>query len=288
MRPNTPHMVVTTDHSICYGTHFVSSATIRQTCYSIFHTFIARSEVTNAENLCIWTILHRFLGFYHQVYLHEYLLDEHFDRHHIPNVSTPEGTLDLFTFLVTVELSLVLHPQTYQRQPSQTHWAQAHRAKVHTRRILKWFHAHYATLQDGQPIDLYASLLVQISMSFVSYLAHAREQRLGHSHYHMDRLLYEVQEVIAAHPETEPLMQHRQEYIKDTFEYRKPFTVHLRAGPQWSLDDLPNVPTAISYPPLHAKPRLNLSDFLGGEGSPAFPYGRDTPTKHAKKKRRVQ
>jgi hypothetical protein len=275
MRPNTPHMVVTTDHAICYGTHFVSSATIRQTCYSIFHTFIARSELTNAENLCVWTILHRFLGHYHQVYLHEYFEDADLDLDHVPNVREPEGVLDLFTFLVTVELSMALHPHTYKQEPCAQHWAQAERAKVHTRRLLKWFHAHYETLQDGEAIDLYSSLLLQFSMSFVSYLAQTREEHLDAGHYKMDRLLYEVQEVLAAHPETEAMMNNRHEYIMDTFEYRKEFTVKLKTNPQWSLDDLPNIPNAVFSSHLKVKPRLNLEDFLGGEGSPTFPYSVD-------------
>jgi hypothetical protein len=291
MRPNTPHMVVTTDHAICYGTHFVSSATIRQTCYSIFHTFIARSEVTNAENLCVWTILHRFLGHYHQVYLHQFFDDRNLELDHVPDLSDPEDLIDFFTFLATVELSLALHPHTYRPDASNAHWAQAQRAKVHTRRILQWFHAHFAIFQAGYPIDLYFSLLVQFCMSFVSYLAHARAKGLTHSHYDMDRLLYEVQEVIAAHPETKPLMDHRQDYIKDTFEYTEPLTVNTQKNPGWSLDELPNVPTDISPSPSHVKPRMSLSDFLGGEGSPAFPYELETTATtatHVRKKRRVQ
>jgi hypothetical protein len=281
-------MVATTDHAICYGTHFISTATLRETCYSIFHTFLARSAVTNANNTSVWTVLQRFLGYYHDAFLHRVFRDKGLDKTHLPDITTAGGVLDLFTLLVTLELSIALHPETYQKGVSSAHWARAQRAKIQSRRLLKWFDVHFALLKGGEPTDVYSSLLVQISMSFVSYLAYGREQGLGSTHYDMDRLLYEVQEVLAARPETEPMMKDRGKYILDTFEHDKAFVVKAKSNPQWSTKDLPNIPVAASPPP-HVKPRLNLSDFLGGETPPPFPYptGGERGGVTAKKRRKV-
>jgi exopolysaccharide biosynthesis predicted pyruvyltransferase EpsI len=89
-------------------------------------------------------------------------------------------------------------------------------------------------------------------MSFVSYLDFGKDG-LSSAHYNMDQLLYEVQEVIAVHPKMELIMKEQQKYILDTLEYRDEFTVIEKPELQWSLDSLPNVPAAISPPPLHAE-----------------------------------
>ena len=49
MRPNTPHLVVTPEHAICHGGHFYAMATIRDTCFGIYHTFVAGTNLTNTE-----------------------------------------------------------------------------------------------------------------------------------------------------------------------------------------------------------------------------------------------
>jgi hypothetical protein len=57
LRPNTPHAVFTTEHCITYGSHFVATSTLRETCYGVVHSFISSSTITNADNNDMWIIL---------------------------------------------------------------------------------------------------------------------------------------------------------------------------------------------------------------------------------------
>jgi len=120
MRPNTPHMVVTTDHNHLLWNPFVSSATIRQTCYSLFHMFIARSEGHQRRKplhldcpaLIPWFFITK------SIYMNLFMIST-LTAATFQTSPHPKGVLDLFTFLVTVELSIILHPQTYQGQAIQ-------------------------------------------------------------------------------------------------------------------------------------------------------------------------
>jgi hypothetical protein len=65
MRPNTPHVVFTAEHSVCLGGHFYATPTLRDTCYGIYHTFVAGSLVTNAQHTKhAFLLLMRLLAFF--------------------------------------------------------------------------------------------------------------------------------------------------------------------------------------------------------------------------------
>jgi hypothetical protein len=65
MRPNTPHVVFTAEHSVCLGGHFYATSTLRDTCYGMMHTFIAGSLVTNAQHTKhAFMLLSRLLAFF--------------------------------------------------------------------------------------------------------------------------------------------------------------------------------------------------------------------------------
>jgi hypothetical protein len=70
MRPNTPHVVFTAEHSVCLGGHFYSTSTLRDTCYGMFHTFVAGSIVTNAQHTKhAFMLLSRLLAFFESYFL---------------------------------------------------------------------------------------------------------------------------------------------------------------------------------------------------------------------------
>jgi hypothetical protein len=50
MRPGTPHVVFTIDHSVCIGGHFLATSTLRDSCYNMMHTFAVGSLTTNTEH----------------------------------------------------------------------------------------------------------------------------------------------------------------------------------------------------------------------------------------------
>lgn len=51
MRPNTPHIIFTLEHSVCLGGHYYGTSTLRDTCYGIMHSFAAGSVVTNTSHV---------------------------------------------------------------------------------------------------------------------------------------------------------------------------------------------------------------------------------------------
>lgn len=70
MRPNTPHVVFTAEHSVCIGGHFYATSTLRDTCYGMYHTFVAGSIVTNAQHTKhAFMLLSRLLAFFENHFL---------------------------------------------------------------------------------------------------------------------------------------------------------------------------------------------------------------------------
>ena len=70
MRPNTPHVVFTAEHSVCFGGHFYATSTLRDTCYGMMHTFVAGSIVTNAQHTThAFMLLARLLAFFEYQFL---------------------------------------------------------------------------------------------------------------------------------------------------------------------------------------------------------------------------
>jgi hypothetical protein len=65
MRPNTPHVVFTAEHSVCMGGHFYATSTLRDTCYGMMHSFVAGSLITNAHHTQhAFMLLSRLLAFF--------------------------------------------------------------------------------------------------------------------------------------------------------------------------------------------------------------------------------
>jgi hypothetical protein len=70
MRPNTPHVVFTAEHSVCFGGHFYATSTLRDTCYGMFHTFVAGSIMTNAQHTKnAFMLLSRLIAFFESHFL---------------------------------------------------------------------------------------------------------------------------------------------------------------------------------------------------------------------------
>lgn len=66
MRPGTLHSVTTMTDSISVGGHFFSSPTIKYSVYSIFHTFVGASTITNVQTDSEQQMLLRIVLFWHQ------------------------------------------------------------------------------------------------------------------------------------------------------------------------------------------------------------------------------
>ena len=65
MRPHTLRAVFTTEHSVCMGGRYISTSTLRDTCYGIFQSFITRKSLTdNGHAREAFMLMARIVAFY--------------------------------------------------------------------------------------------------------------------------------------------------------------------------------------------------------------------------------
>lgn len=87
MRPGTVHSVTTLQDSIALGGHFFSAPTMRYTVYSIYHTFVGSSSVTNVTEETEQQMLLRIVLFWHHA-----MCDETSSSYLARISKDPEGT----------------------------------------------------------------------------------------------------------------------------------------------------------------------------------------------------
>ena len=68
-RPNTPHAVFTTEHSIAIGGHFFFFANVQEFVFGIVHAFCVDGLVTNAEHPKTRILLFRMLQYLYKFYV---------------------------------------------------------------------------------------------------------------------------------------------------------------------------------------------------------------------------
>jgi len=61
MRPNTPHYVLTLEHSITLGRHFYAASTMMETCLAYIHCGILNGAITNTDHPDAQRLLNRIL-----------------------------------------------------------------------------------------------------------------------------------------------------------------------------------------------------------------------------------
>ncbi len=69
MRPNTPHAVFTTEHSIVFGGHFYSTSNIQDSFYGIVHCFMANRLITNTEHGKTRGLLLRMMQYFYKCFV---------------------------------------------------------------------------------------------------------------------------------------------------------------------------------------------------------------------------
>lgn len=69
MKPNTPHAVFTTEHTIALGGHFYSFTNLQDTVSAIIHCFAADHIVTNTEHPETRVLLFRMMQYLYKFYV---------------------------------------------------------------------------------------------------------------------------------------------------------------------------------------------------------------------------
>ncbi|KAF8872168.1 hypothetical protein BD779DRAFT_1477708, partial [Infundibulicybe gibba] len=159
MRPNTPHAVYTHGHAICHGGHFYATSCLQDTLYSLIHSFVAGSVVTNTEHRASRLILRRMVQFYSHA--HTNSLDDDPDdledhTYHMLSLDTSSGVLDLFAICILTEASTILSLQTYEDAGmSFKERKSCIEARYRSRVLLRWFFSRYELVRSGTVLDGY-------------------------------------------------------------------------------------------------------------------------------------
>lgn len=190
MRPNTPHFVLTTESAICHGGHFYAMSSIRDTIFAIYHMFCCSKKITNTEHskdshLLILRLV---------TYVHHMLVRRDFNPFsstfpaHIPNVTTLEGTLDLFYLCIMAELGELLHPAAYRKLRRNDKELREERLTLIylrglSREIQEWWCSHF-TFFDPEPRKIiigdvvYGELLSHQIKALVIYKQQAHSKKI--------------------------------------------------------------------------------------------------------------
>jgi len=68
MKPNTPHVVFTPEHSIVYGGHFYSASNLQETFFGIVHCFMTNDLIMNIEHVKTRRILLHIMQYFYKCY----------------------------------------------------------------------------------------------------------------------------------------------------------------------------------------------------------------------------
>ncbi|KAF8873088.1 hypothetical protein BD779DRAFT_1679429 [Infundibulicybe gibba] len=165
MRPNTPHAVYTQGHTICHGGHFYATSCLQDTLYSLIHSFVAGSVVTNTEHRASSGLAHR----------------EDYVDHMLP-LHTMNGVLDLFSICILTETSNILNLQTYDGGMSLEDRKCCVEARHRSRDLLDWFFSRYQLVRAGTVLDgykdVYLRFLARVVIALVRYKKLATEAKI--------------------------------------------------------------------------------------------------------------
>lgn len=190
MRPNTPHLVITPESSICYGGHFYAVSTLRETCHGLLHTFVASTLITNTDHTTgSRDLLRRLLTYFWIAFRSDYLaagatgMDEKY-RGQVPDIFSVEGLIDLLSLCSITELSNVLHPKSYEK-PSLGYSEQAKLREGRTivRQVFSWLENTISVYSPDDPTtplaldrDLYFPYIASQARAIRGYKKRAQSQ----------------------------------------------------------------------------------------------------------------
>ena len=166
MRPNTPHAILTPTSTICHGSHYLSTSTIRSSCYGYYITFCLSTLLTNTEHTSdCQRLFRRLVDFFHSSYLRG---KSHSTGPlaapiaHVPDISSFDGLHDLFTICNLIELSNAVHPLSYSSHgldPAERY--DMIQARRKSREVVTWVLSNYEFEGDAT-----------IELFYWHYLAH--------------------------------------------------------------------------------------------------------------------
>lgn len=190
-RPNTPHYVLTTQHSVALGRHFFAMSSIVDSCHQIIHSFVLRYNVTNQLHYNTRTLLYRILTNCVNYYLDADLLpcklpcilrgiptylsmEGTLSRPpHIMNVTEVEGVLAIMTVGNVIELASALDHRVYENLKLEDQDILEHEAAMTRYRLFtRWFSDRFCLwIGDNwiNPLYLFQKRLVDFATTIFHY-----------------------------------------------------------------------------------------------------------------------
>uniref|UniRef100_A0A8H7Y3T5 JmjC domain-containing protein n=1 Tax=Psilocybe cubensis TaxID=181762 RepID=A0A8H7Y3T5_PSICU len=145
--PNTMHMVYTAEPSICFGAHFYSLHTMKESLCGYIHSFLAHSICTNTAHPNTRSLIHRLVSFYHKSVTSDSSDMPADVAAHLPDLNSLKNIISIISLCSLTILLHVLSPETYtfpepphgrEATPSATHKLQQYLNETYD---LNTFHA---------------------------------------------------------------------------------------------------------------------------------------------------
>ncbi|KAF8888923.1 hypothetical protein CPB84DRAFT_1628449, partial [Gymnopilus junonius] len=113
MRPNTPHAVVTLEHSVTLGSHYFAMSTMQDTWAGLLHTFVLEKLITNTAHNAFLHVIRQMIIFVHNGLTKDTIEEEDKARAHLPHLQDMQSVTDLLTLCNLGILQHVFDFDTY-------------------------------------------------------------------------------------------------------------------------------------------------------------------------------
>ena len=164
MRPNTPHFIITMSPSICFGSHFYCSSTLRDSCFGIYHCFVRGKHVTDREHPEHHRLLLYLLAFICKTMEGDedyvQLCKSRQSIPHLPDIGCLEGLNDLFCLINLVEFGSIIFREHYSGLLSKEDTKSIGLSGYYAHRIVAWLEREVELVPRSPDANLQATVVL--------------------------------------------------------------------------------------------------------------------------------
>jgi hypothetical protein len=246
MRPNTPHYVLTVDHSITYGRYFYATSTVRDSCWAIIHAVIGNSTLTSTEHPRTIQLLRRMLLWsledYEQVVATPLRSDNHHPAsEHRMDPLAPDGLLDLVTLGNLIELIRCLDRRSYTDGIPTFEDAELEYARLAFAKFKILFCTHHHLIVDTQKVDPMTELFdISLLRFAVTLIVYKRRKSRFNTAFGLGELIKKIADHLSEfHARLVPKFTQDIQRPEDQLEYIRTFDW---TGPDFTVGEGPSTP----------------------------------------------
>ena len=109
LKPNILYGIITLENAVITGGFYLSMHTLCESLMEMIHIFVLPSLLTKGRNLPFTIFAHWLIHYMHNALV----MNDSSDKEHLPNISTLDGTHDLFALAIISILLNVFDERTY-------------------------------------------------------------------------------------------------------------------------------------------------------------------------------